>query len=355
MVSLRDFYKRHNVSPFFTLFSILFALSICIPAFSSDSYFITLQKLELKKDTGEWVTVIEPDHKIDLAAVEPTLSFFNNGRVPEGGFVNFKVTFNDHGKTRQLFRKQDVTNMLIIKKGSYVRAAFLLDTTEIPGKVKELRLTVDEDNRIDLEDSIGHTIGEDIIMVLTPSLMTRLGSAAPEFELKDVVSGLPVSLSSFASKELLLVMFICRHCPYVQHVKSELTRLDKDYLNKNIALVAVSANDADNYPDDAPDRLKEMAVEEGWHFPFLYDESQEVARAYNAKCTPDFFLYDRQRQLIYRGQLDDSRPDNGKPLTGKDLRQAIDAALAGQAVSLIQKPSIGCNIKWKKTVTVNGE
>ena len=186
-------------------------------------------------------------------------------------------------------------------------------------------------------------------MVLTPSTMIRLGSAAPDFDLSDVVSGRTLSLTSFSSKKLLLVMFICRHCPYVQHIKKELSRIDQDYLKKDIAIVAISSNDAENYPDDAPGKLKEMAHEEGWHFPFLYDESQETAKAYTAACTPDFFLYDQKRELIYRGQLDDSRPGNGKPLTGKDLCQAVDAALAGQKVSQTQKPSIGCNIKWKKS------
>ena len=185
-------------------------------------------------------------------------------------------------------------------------------------------------------------------MVLTPSTMARLGSPAPDFKLKDVVSGQPLSLASFASKKALLVMFICRHCPYVQHIKEELSLLDRDYAKKDAALVAISSNDAQNYPDDSPEKLKELAVEQRWHFPFLYDETQETAKKYTAACTPDFFLYNAKRELVYRGQLDDSRPGNNKPLTGKDLRQALDAVLADKPVSADQKASIGCNIKWKK-------
>jgi len=185
-------------------------------------------------------------------------------------------------------------------------------------------------------------------MVLTPSQMTRLGSSAPDFSLPDVVIGKTYSLASFGGKKALLVMFICRHCPYVQHIKSELTRLDKDLRQKDIALVGISSNDAENYPDDSPTKLKEFTFTQGWHFPFLYDETQNVAKAYQAACTPDFFLYDKDQKLVYRGQLDDSRPGNGKPLTGKDLREAIAAVLNDKPVANVQKPSIGCNIKWKK-------
>ena len=185
-------------------------------------------------------------------------------------------------------------------------------------------------------------------MVLTPSRMTQLGAAAPDFRLKDVVSGKEVSLASFAGKKALLVMFICRHCPYVQHIKDELTRLGADYGGKDIAIVAISSNDAANYPDDAPASLKEFARAQRWRFPFLYDETQKVAQAYQAACTPDFFLYDANRRLAYRGQLDDSRPGNNKLLDGKDLRAAIDAVLADRPAPAEQKASIGCNIKWKK-------
>ncbi len=185
-------------------------------------------------------------------------------------------------------------------------------------------------------------------MALTPSTMLALGTTAPDFKLPDVVSGKTVSLATFAGKNALLVMFICRHCPYVQHVKEGLARLGKDYANKGAGIVAISANDTANYPDDAPKQLAAMAKELGFTFPFCYDESQETAQAYTAACTPDFFLFDEKRQLVYRGQLDDSRPGNGKPVTGRDLRAAIDAVLAGTAVNSKQMPSIGCNIKWKK-------
>ena len=184
-------------------------------------------------------------------------------------------------------------------------------------------------------------------MVLTPSMMKKIGTPAPDFQLKDVVSGKMVSPASFADKKGMLVMFICRHCPYVQHVKAELARLGRDAAPKGVAVIAISSNDAANYPDDAPAPLKEMAAEEGFSFPFCYDESQAVAKAYEAACTPDFFLYDAARHLYYRGQLDDSRPGNGKPVTGKDLREAVDALLAGKPAPANQRPSIGCNIKWK--------
>ncbi|MBI1992348.1 MAG: thioredoxin family protein [Candidatus Omnitrophica bacterium] len=185
-------------------------------------------------------------------------------------------------------------------------------------------------------------------MALTPSTMLALGTPAPDFRLPDVVSGDTVSLATFAGKKALLAMFICRHCPYVQHVKEELARLGRDYTNKDVGIVAISANDAANYPEDAPDSLKAMAEDEGFVFPFCYDERQETAKAYTAACTPDFFLFDADRKLVYRGQLDDSRPGNGKPVTGRDLRAAIDAALAGKLVSPNQKASVGCNIKWKQ-------
>ena len=184
-------------------------------------------------------------------------------------------------------------------------------------------------------------------MSLTPSTMLALGTPTPEFRLPDVVSGKTVSLDTFSGKPALLVMFICRHCPYVEHVKHELAKLGKDYAGKPLGLVAISANDAANYPDDAPDKLREMAVRLSFLFPFCYDESQDVAKAYTAACTPDFFFFDAARKLVYRGQLDDSRPGNNKPVTGRDLRAAIDAVLAGKPVSKDQRPSIGCNIKWK--------
>lgn len=184
-------------------------------------------------------------------------------------------------------------------------------------------------------------------MALTESTMLALGTKAPDINLPDVVSGKSVSLSTFAGKPALLVMFICRHCPYVQHVKSELTRLGKDYAQR-IGVVGISSNDAENYPDDSPENLRAMAKEEGFAFALCYDETQQVATAYTAACTPDFFLFDKDQKLVYRGQLDDSRPGNGKPVTGRDLREAIDAVLAGQSVNPKQQPSAGCNIKWKK-------
>jgi peroxiredoxin len=184
-------------------------------------------------------------------------------------------------------------------------------------------------------------------MALTASTMLLLGTQAPNLHLPDVVSGEMISLSSFADKKALLVMFICRHCPFVKHIQQELAQLGKDYFQSDLGILAISANDANNYPDDAPNSLKAMATELGFKFPLCYDESQETAKAYTAACTPDFFLFDADRKLVYRGQLDDSRPTNGKPVTGADLRAAIEAVLAGKPVEGEQKPSTGCNIKWK--------
>jgi thiol-disulfide isomerase/thioredoxin len=184
-------------------------------------------------------------------------------------------------------------------------------------------------------------------MALTESTMVGLGTTAPDFQLPDAVSGKTISLHSFVADKALLVMFVCRHCPYVQHVKHELGRLGQDYAGKSLGILAISSNDVAEFPDDAPDKMREMAVELGFRFPFCYDENQQTAKAYTAACTPDFFLFDQKRRLVYRGQLDDSRPDSPKPVTGRDLRAAMDAALAGQAVHSDQKPSLGCNIKWK--------
>ncbi|MBP7831160.1 MAG: thioredoxin family protein [Kiritimatiellae bacterium] len=184
-------------------------------------------------------------------------------------------------------------------------------------------------------------------MVATPSTMLPLGTPAPDSTLPDVVSGKPVSLASFAGRRALLVMFICRHCPFVKHIERELARIGRDYADRGVGIVAVSSNDAEKYPDDAPESLKAMAVELEFNFPFCHDESQDVAKAYTAACTPDFFLFGGDLKLVYRGQLDDSRPGNGKPVTGRDLRAALDAVLAGRPVPPDQKPSLGCNIKWK--------
>ena len=184
-------------------------------------------------------------------------------------------------------------------------------------------------------------------MSLTPSTMLALGTKAPNFQLPDVVSGQTISPDSFAGKKGLLVMFICKHCPFVKHVQAELSKIGKDYASSNLGIVAISANNAAQYPDDAPDKLKQMVQEQQFVFPLCYDETQETAKAYTAACTPDFFLFDSDQQLVYRGQLDDSRPSNGQPVTGKDLRGAIDGILADKPVDPDQKPSIGCNIKWK--------
>ncbi|BAY10808.1 thioredoxin family protein [Calothrix sp. NIES-2098] len=184
-------------------------------------------------------------------------------------------------------------------------------------------------------------------MALTASTMLPLGTIAPDFHLPEVVSGEIISLANFADRKALLVMFICRHCPFVKHVQKQLVLLGEDYFNSNLGIVAISANDAKNYPDDAPESLKAMATELGFKFPLCYDENQEIAKAYTAACTPDFFVFDGERKLVYRGQLDDSRPSNGKPVTGADLRAAIEAVLADKPVPEEQNPSIGCNIKWK--------
>ena len=176
--------------------------------------------------------------------------------------------------------------------------------------------------------------------------MLALGTIAPEFQLPEVVAGRSLSLAELPTDRPLLVMFICCHCPFVKHVKDELTRLGQDY-GERISIVAITANDVDNYPADAPEKFQEMAISLGWKFYVCYDATQEVAKAYTAACTPDFFLFDRQRQLVYRGQLDSSRPSNGQAVTGSDLRGAIAAVLAGNPVSDKQMPSVGCNIKWK--------
>ncbi|HEX8071270.1 MAG TPA: thioredoxin family protein [Pyrinomonadaceae bacterium] len=184
-------------------------------------------------------------------------------------------------------------------------------------------------------------------MARTPSTMVALGTEAPAFNLPDVTTGREVSLADFAGRKGLLVMFISRHCPYVQHVKDELAQLGRDFVERGLGIVAVSANDIIGYPDDAPERLKELADELGLNYPVCFDESQETAKAYEAACTPDFFLFDAARRLVYRGQLDDSRPGNDKPVTGRDLRAAIEAVLNDRPVNPEQRASLGCNIKWR--------
>ena len=178
--------------------------------------------------------------------------------------------------------------------------------------------------------------------------MLPLGTAAPPFALPDVVSGETISLQTFDDKQAVLVMFLCRHCKYVQHVKQALTTLGQEYQGTDLGIVAISANDAAAYAQDAPSSLKAMAAAEAFIFPLCYDETQAVAKAYTAACTPDFFLFDQQRKLVYRGQLDASRPGNQIPVTGKDLRAAIEAVLADQPINPVQKPSLGCNMKWKE-------
>ncbi len=183
-------------------------------------------------------------------------------------------------------------------------------------------------------------------MVKTASTMLELGTPAPDFQLPEVVSGETVSLADFQDKSALLVMFICQHCPFVKHVQDELARIGQDYVPQNVGIVAISSNSVQTHPQDGPEHLKQMAETLGFNFPFCYDETQEVAKAYTAACTPDFFLFDSDMKLVYRGQLDDSRPGNDKPVDGKDLRSAIAAILAGEPLPADQKPSIGCNIKW---------
>ena len=184
-------------------------------------------------------------------------------------------------------------------------------------------------------------------MALTESTMLELGTLAPEFDLTDVVTGNEVSLDHTRGEKALLVMFICTHCPYVKHINEGLGALGKDYAGKSLAIVAISSNDVVTHPEDSPAGMKRQAETFGFVFPYLYDETQSVAHAYKAACTPDFFLYDSDFRLVYRGQFDRSRPGNGIPVTGEDLRAAMDLVLAGRPVPADQRPSIGCNIKWK--------
>ncbi len=183
-------------------------------------------------------------------------------------------------------------------------------------------------------------------MAATPSKMIELGTKAPNFSLPDT-DGKIVKLADFSHKKALLVMFICNHCPFVKHIRSELVKIGQDFENSDLGIVAISANDAVKYPEDSPEKMKIEKNDAGYKFPYLYDESQSVAKSYDAACTPDFFLFDKYQKLVYRGQLDDSRPSNGIPVTGEDLRRAIDFALKGEKNDFVQKPSIGCNIKWK--------
>ncbi len=176
--------------------------------------------------------------------------------------------------------------------------------------------------------------------------MLALGATAPDFRLPDT-NGKTVSFADFRDKPALLVIFMCNHCPYVQHIRPGLAQLARDYVPRQVAMVGINSNDVANYPEDRPSEMKKEVKSAGYIFPYLYDESQTVAKAYRAACTPDIYLFDKTRKLVYRGQFDDSRPGNGVPVTGKDLRAALDAVLAGKPVPPDQKPSIGCNIKWK--------
>lgn len=184
-------------------------------------------------------------------------------------------------------------------------------------------------------------------MALTPSTMLPLGTPAPGFRLPDT-EGRTISLEDFRDAPALLVAFICNHCPYVKHIRHELARLAQEYQKKGVAVVGINSNDAENYPDDRPEMMAREKAEVGYTFPYLYDEAQAVARAYEAACTPDFYVFDGSRKLVYRGQLDGSRPGNAIPVTGEDLRAALDAVLDGRPVDGDQRPSMGCNIKWKR-------
>lgn len=184
-------------------------------------------------------------------------------------------------------------------------------------------------------------------MARTPSTMLPLGTQAPDFELTCAATGKVVRRGDYADRPLL-VMFLCNHCPFVKHVADELADLGRTYQDRGVGVVAISSNDAVNYPDDAPEKMRDEAESRGYTFPYCYDESQGVAKAYKAACTPDFYVFDSAHKLVYRGQLDDARPGTPEPVTGKDLRAALDAVLTGSAPSEVQRPSIGCNIKWRK-------
>lgn len=183
-------------------------------------------------------------------------------------------------------------------------------------------------------------------MALTPSNMLPLGSVAPDFTLPDAISDKDVSLQELKGEKATVVMFICNHCPFVKHINAQLTHLANDYLAKGISFIAISANDIENYPEDAPDKMKQEAALHHYPFPYLYDATQAIAKSYMAACTPDFYVFDEKLKCIYRGQLDDSRPGNNLPVTGADIRKALDNHLSGEAIIADQKPSQGCNIKW---------
>lgn len=185
-------------------------------------------------------------------------------------------------------------------------------------------------------------------MSYTLSKMLPLGTKAPDFTLLDTVSGKQLSLSDIKSDKATVIMFSCNHCPYVIHVNEALVELANEYQEAGVKFVAISSNDVENYPQDSPELMTKLATEVGYPFPYLYDETQEVAKAYDAACTPDFYVFNQDLRLTYRGQMDGSRPNSGKPVTGEDLRNALDAVLLGRPVADLQRPSGGCNIKWKK-------
>ena len=184
-------------------------------------------------------------------------------------------------------------------------------------------------------------------MAVTPSNMLPLGTEAPDFSLPDTVSGETMSLADFRSDKATVVAFICNHCPFVKHLNEKMVEVANHYMQEGVAFVAISSNDVENYPDDSPENMKRLAAEVGYPFPYLYDESQSVAKAYDAACTPDFYVFDASMKCVYRGRFDDSSPGNGNPVTGKDLSDTLDCILAGEAVPSQQSPSMGCNIKWK--------
>ena len=184
-------------------------------------------------------------------------------------------------------------------------------------------------------------------MARTPSNMLPLGTTAPDFKLLDTLSNKQLTLQNLKGSTATIIMFICNHCPFVIHVNSQISQLAKDYKSKGVNLIAISSNDVENYPDDSPELMKQNAVNQNYTFPYLYDKTQEVAKAYNAACTPDFYVFNKGLKLVYRGQLDNSRPGNNLPVTGEDLRHALDCLLNNKENTSTQKPSIGCNIKWK--------
>ena len=185
-------------------------------------------------------------------------------------------------------------------------------------------------------------------MSRTPSTMVALGTKAPDFNLPDTISGKQITLNEIKGDVATVIMFICNHCPFVKHVNTELVKLANDHANKGVGFAAISSNEVVNHPEDSPSLMKIVAQQLNYPFPYLYDESQDVAKAYDAACTPDFFIYDKHLRLVYRGQLDDSRPGNEIPVTGKDIRYALDRLIKNETVPEFQRPSIGCNIKWKQ-------